>query len=61
MKYEKSVWSFSEQIGHICGGLSALLLSLVSDKVEYSMIVAVVFALLTVPIIIGTLREKQSS
>lgn len=61
VKYEKSVWSFSEQIGHICGVLSALILSLVSDKVEYSMIVAVVFALLTVPIIIGTLREEQSS
>lgn len=61
VKYEKSVWSFSEQIGHICGVFSALVLSLVSDKVEYSMIVAVMFALLTVPIILATLRGKQSS
>lgn len=57
VKYEKSVWSFSEQIGHICGVASALILSLVSDKVEYSMIIAVVFALLTAPIIMRTLKE----
>lgn len=61
VKYEKSVWSFSEQIGHIVGVFSALVLSLVSYKVEYSMIVAVAFALLTVPIIIGALRGKQFS
>ena len=49
--YNKSVWSFSEQIGHVLGVLTAILLVVVGCNVKYSMLVAAIYALLTVPII----------
>lgn len=50
--YDKNVWSFSEQIGHILGVITALILTVLSIPGEYTMVAAVVYALLTVPIIV---------
>jgi len=50
--YDKDVWSFSEQIGHIVGVLSALIIVWSGIAEKYSMIVAVAFALFTIPMIV---------
>lgn len=58
IKYDKDVWSFSEQLGHILGVLSALVVALVGIPEKDAMLVAVAFALVTVPIIAERYRRK---
>ena len=60
VKYDKNVWSFSEQIGHIVGVSSALIISLVCSELRVSMIIAALYALLTIPIIIYTLKGRRN-
>ena len=58
IKYDKSVWSFSEQIGHILGVLVALAVTFIDWPAKNAMLVAVAFALITVPIIAERYRRK---
>lgn len=57
--YNKSVWSFSEQIGHVLGVLTAILLVAAGCNIKYSMLVAAIYALLTVPIIMFSVKSTK--
>lgn len=59
VKYDKDVWSFSEQLGHILGVLCALMVTLIKVQETTSMLVAIFFALITVPILTERYRRKQ--
>ena len=60
VKYDKNAWSLSEQIGHIVGVTSALVIALVCNELRVSMIIAALYALLTIPIIIYTLKRRRN-
>lgn len=57
--YDKNVWSFSEQIGHILGVLSALVVTYIDWPEKNAMLVAVAFALFTVPIIVRKCHKSE--
>lgn len=56
VKYDKKVWMFSEQIGHILGVMTALIISLIGLHIEYSLIMASIFALITIPVMTMSLK-----
>ena len=57
--YGKSVWGFSEQIGHVLGVISAIAVVICGIDMKYSMLVGSVYALLTVPVIMLSVKGKQ--
>jgi hypothetical protein len=59
VKYDKNVWSFSEQIGHVLGVCTALIISFVCNEMRVSMFVATLYALLTIPTIMYTMKRKR--
>lgn len=60
VKYDKNVWSFSEQIGHIVGVSSALIIAMICNELRVSMIVAALYASLTIPIIMYALKRRRN-
>lgn len=57
--YDKNVWSFSEQIGHILGVFVALIIAFIGIPEKSSLLAAVFFALATIPIIMYTYRRNK--
>ena len=49
--YEKTVWNFSEQIGHILGVSVAIVLCMSGIKYSLTMIASMFFAVITIPIL----------
>ena len=58
IEYNKHVWSFSEQIGHILGVCSALIVSVLCRELRFSMVVAAFYALITIPIMLVTMKKR---
>ena len=57
--YDKSVWSFSEQIGHVLGVISAVAVVVCGIDMKYSMLVGAAYALQTVPIIMLSVKGNR--
>jgi hypothetical protein len=58
-EYDQVVWSFSEQVGHIVGVVSALIVYWVCMEMKVTLITGAVFALATIPVTCMTLLKAK--
>lgn len=58
IKYDKNVWNFSEQLGHVLGVVISVLIVVLGVDLKVSMLVGAGFALITVPIIAYLVKRK---
>lgn len=56
IEYDNETWMFSEQVGHILG-MIVCIITVALGKSELTMLEAALFAFITVPIIIGTIKR----
>lgn len=57
IEYDKDVWNFSEQVGHILGCAVSIAIIYMGMAPKYTLLAAVAFALITVPVIIHTVQR----
>lgn len=58
VNYDNDTWMYSEQVGHVLGMISCIIL-VAFNIPEYTMIASAVFAFVTVPIIIATINHYK--
>lgn len=59
IKYDKNIWNFSEQLGHILGVIVSIIVVVLNFDLKVSMLVGAGFALVTVPIITYFTKFKK--